>query len=276
MKYVLGIGYDCKKYKQDPRCRVFVNNQLIDEFYIATPKNKGVNKWKKYKSHQTYIPYLWKKIHFYHIDENVFTKDINDIRIEIQNAVSNYTNGFMTRSTLLDLRHIFLLPKNFLKYFKTDAENFYKHIGQIIPKKYNGVGNVFTNHGTTNTTIEARLKGYPFPFRYNWQGKNMIPSSVGGSGSLILELGSTNKIITFKPFDDILDFDMNTAFPEDEKNTNKFLWNEDYNTKMAMRMKGLPDKEADYILNNTAIPAFPFSEQFFALAGEVLKDKYNI
>ena len=276
MKYVLGIGYDCKKYKQDPRCRVFVNNQLIDEFYIATPKNKGVNKWKKYKSHQTYIPYLWKKIHFYHIDENVFTKDINDIRIEIQNAVSNYTNGFMTRSTLLDLRHIFLLPKNFLKYFKTDAENFYKHIGQIIPKKYNGVGNVFTNHGTTNTTIEARLKGYPFPFRYNWQGKNMIPSSVGGSGSLILELGSTNKIITFKPFDDILDFDMNTAFPEDEKNTNKFLWNEDYNTKMAMRMKGLTDKEADYILNNTAIPAFPFSEQFFALAGEVLKDKYNI
>ena len=303
MQYVLGVGFIAEKYRKNPKVRIFLDDLLVDEYEVENHKSldrfletdrlnyKFVNQeavppwtivkkikeqgetatWSR-KASETTWPRHFK---LYTIDDNVL-QGKQHIHLEIENNDSNYTNGFMTRSTLLDLRHIFLLPKNFLKYFKTDAENFYKHIGQIIPKKYNGVGNVFTNHGTTNTTIEARLKGYPFPFRYNWQGKNMIPSSVGGSGSLILELGSTNKIITFKPFDDILDFDMNTAFPEDEKNTNKFLWNEDYNTKMAMRMKGLTDKEADYILNNTAIPAFPFSEQFFALAGEVLKDKYNI
>ena len=113
MKYVLGIGYDCKKYKQNPLCRVFVNDQLIDEFHIIIRKNKRTNKWQKFPAYKTYIPNLWKKIHFYHIDENVFTKDINDIRIEIQNADSNYTNGFMTKSTLV-LISPFLCPAEFI------------------------------------------------------------------------------------------------------------------------------------------------------------------
>ena len=200
MKYVLGIGYDCKKYKQDPRCRVFVNNQLIDEFYIVTPKNKGVNKWKKYKSHQTYIPYLWKKIHFYHIDENVFTKEINNIKIELHNTDSNYTNGFMTKSTRC-LINPFLCPAEFI------TRKGIKKLCNLQKRKILNPLNRLNQYGlnpmhtarTKSTPVELEYDqiekdmpldhNWPMKVPYTWNGKIMSWGGLsirylGGSGTL--------------------------------------------------------------------------------------------
>ena len=215
MKYVLGIGYDCKKYKQDPRCRVFVNNQLIDEFYIVTPKNKGVNKWKKYKSHQTYIPYLWKKIHFYHIDENVFTKEINNIKIELHNTDSNYTNGFMTKSTRC-LINPFLCPAEFItrkgieKIHNLQKRRILNSLNRFGPRGLNpmfttrktALDKEFRNKDVESAILEPTPSGvvgnrqvaisdYNWPSKppYTWNGK-MMPYGglgfrfLGGSGTL--------------------------------------------------------------------------------------------
>ena len=50
-----------------------------------------------------------KKIHLYKIDGNYLNKNIT---IDIENNDNNYTNGFITKSTLVYFSNIFLIPEN--------------------------------------------------------------------------------------------------------------------------------------------------------------------
>ena len=145
MQYVLGVGFIAEKYRKNPKVRIFLDDLLVDEYEVENHKSldrfletdrlnyKFVNQeavppwtivkkikeqgetatWSR-KASETTWPRHFK---LYTIDDNVL-QGKQHIRLEIENNDSNYTNGFMTRSTLLDLRHIFLLPKNFLKYFR--------------------------------------------------------------------------------------------------------------------------------------------------------------
>lgn len=50
------------------------------------------------------------KIFVYIIDDNILKQSQGKIRIEIKNTDSNYSNGFMTRSTLLYLSVFYIIP----------------------------------------------------------------------------------------------------------------------------------------------------------------------
>ena len=110
MQYVLGLGILCKKYKKNPNIRVFADNTFIDEFEIThsdeTKKFTDISKNCKMTKN-------WSAKHFHilHIDE----KHLNSkISIHVQNDDSNYTNSFMSKSTVIAFDSIFLIPKHFL------------------------------------------------------------------------------------------------------------------------------------------------------------------
>ena len=120
MKYVLGLAILCKKYKKNPIVRLFINNQFIDEFIIddTTKLFKGPAE----KSLQIDFSNKYK---IFEVDENIFKND-SKIRFEIQNKDSNYVNGFMTKSTLISIECIFLIPKTLLKRYNLIWKTFYK------------------------------------------------------------------------------------------------------------------------------------------------------
>jgi hypothetical protein len=133
MKYVLGLSFEFKYYKNPANIKIFSNNQLIDDIDLTediklktiTPdelcKNIPVyNDWY-YPGWDTLdevdpynsFPYtkMPEKMFVYTLDETVLQ---NSIKIEITNNNSNYTNGFMTKWSSFTFRYIFLVPTYYL------------------------------------------------------------------------------------------------------------------------------------------------------------------
>jgi hypothetical protein len=125
MRYLLMLGFFCNVYKKKPNVRLKFNNQLIDEFDVEhCPDIHGHDaEWcEKLKDlhplqpldNNFIIKYKYKnlpplRIYEVEIDKN---QQKLKIHIEIKNSDSNYTNGFVTRSTLLQLRYLGLIPLN--------------------------------------------------------------------------------------------------------------------------------------------------------------------
>jgi len=142
MKYVLGISFEFKYYKNPANIKIFSNNQLIDDIDLIedinltnmTPvtlcKNIPVyNDWY-YPWLTTYTqPSIFtKEGHTVPMFENWYRKipekmfvytldEINvqdSIRIEVTNDNTNYSNSFMTKWSSFTFRHIFLIPTYYL------------------------------------------------------------------------------------------------------------------------------------------------------------------
>jgi hypothetical protein len=122
MRYLLVVGFFCRVYRQEPRARLFLNDQLIDEFNIQhhTENNDlerllQENKHQLDPSHNKRTPEYYRKLlpclRFYQIDVDDQLKQ-SQIVIDIDNNDCDYTNGFMRRSTLLQLRILSLLPED--------------------------------------------------------------------------------------------------------------------------------------------------------------------
>ena len=120
MKYLLVVGFSCNVYQREPRARLYFNNQLIDEFFIQRhAENKNfINPYKNIKHtvesipRQKQIEYYQKSLpflRFYELNINRELRQAN-IKIDIDNNDNNYTNGFISRNTLLQGRVLSLLP----------------------------------------------------------------------------------------------------------------------------------------------------------------------
>jgi hypothetical protein len=128
MKYLLVVGFACDVHKKEPRARIFFGDKLIDEFNIEHHKDtltiaktnffQKINILQPYSTIElvnnvqikNFIP-----LRFYEIKVDK-TKSQEELRIEIKNNDSNYNNGFMTNSTLIQLQvcHFFPLDKKLL------------------------------------------------------------------------------------------------------------------------------------------------------------------
>jgi|ETNmetMinimDraft_29_1059903.scaffolds.fasta_scaffold07460_2 hypothetical protein len=212
MKYLLGIGFYGSMYKRIPTIQLFVGNRLIDEFepesidgyekYEVTYNKEWwashgtkTNKNREYKDIITHLP---KNFKLYTIEEQVL-KEASKLEIKIKNADTNYSNGFMTKSTLINLSNIFLIPTNIFEHYltrqKKDSE-FYNKIKSILPlcvkEEWDNIP--YAYYGTT------RFKGYPFPFKYFWNGEhieNSLNHYFGGNGTLKLDLIHENNTVMF-------------------------------------------------------------------------------
>ena len=117
MRYLLVVGFACDVYRQEPRARVYFNDQLIDEFFIENHiKNveldtkhllEPIPRQKLIEHRTKYLPPL----HLYELDIHKESKHAN-IRIDINNDDNNYTNGFMNQTSLIQCRVLSLLPKD--------------------------------------------------------------------------------------------------------------------------------------------------------------------
>lgn len=203
MKYLLVLGFACDVYRQEPRARIFVGDKLIDEFYIPNHKDT-LNAVKKNILQNRHIlqPFsnseyinlqikFFPPLRFYEIDIDQH-KDQLKLHIDIDNNDSNYTNGFITESTLLQLQvcYFFPLHKKLLLRFEE------------IKNK---------NRQTKNYAWYRSYKSRIFDLIINslhWQGKNgqtvnsnrynITEYSLGGDGVFTCELVKKYQILINK------------------------------------------------------------------------------
>jgi hypothetical protein len=257
MKYVLGLGLKInQKYKKNSTVRVFIDESFIDEYEIdsadtaSTPViieelcywfPKSNIKTLPKEDFFVQCPKHWKT---YVIDDSII-KNSNEIRLVIDNDDTNYTNGFLTNSTLLDLRHVFLLPSDFFNHFHSNAKTFFQNINSIIPKKYKGVAKFERSHFIKSPEgwgFVNNILGYPYPFRYKWQSNSIQQGdfeSVGGSGVLTLDLCRKNNISTFETYEKDLTF------------FEKYGYHNSYHVEKMLETYGCTQQEIIELVNKT-------------------------
>ena len=235
MKYLLGVGLLlAEKYKKNPTIRISLDDLFLDEFELDINSKQpnfvsNFRYWggdlseEKIRFHRSHHhikgecvlpinpPYTKspKSIFLYELDE-LSLIDKEKLLIDISNDDSNYTNGFMTKSTLVDPRHIFLIPVKTLKYFAETSEAFYTNIRSIIPDGYKNKIHIkrdhkidIGNHTDSYKVLYEVCDGYPFPFKFFWNGKALDQDYLlGGSGKLTVELNKNKQgNISFKTYD---------------------------------------------------------------------------
>jgi hypothetical protein len=196
MKYLLVVGFSCDVYQQEPRARIFVGNQLIDEFYIQYHKDTLCTAMKKFSGNRHILQNFSKidynlniriknlpPLRFYEVEIDQSHADRLELRIEINNNDNNYTNGFMTSTTLLQLRVFYFFPLN---------EKLLTRLDKIMIK----------NRLNKNYSWLCRQKSFIFDLVLNglqWQGKNgqifnstkntlLHDNKIGGDGNFTCEL----------------------------------------------------------------------------------------
>jgi hypothetical protein len=193
MSYVLILGFQSLKYKKDPQIRVYVNNHFVDEFDLpgvhkSQPKNRQtvakhftdkflkhmaldvVNKkhlsdffpkhLQEVKQMETFSEFENVYYRIFELNPDVINKEYqnatstNQVKIVVKNSDNNYTNGFMTKSTLVSLKGIFLMPKSVL------------HNGLDFFKKYALYRNKVKTNGLTLDGIKNYYTTGKNPFLY--------------------------------------------------------------------------------------------------------------
>lgn len=243
MKYLLGLGFFLKeKYRRNPLVRVFIDDTFIDEFYIGENLKSKIQ-WLSDPSHWIYQEqkknWIWynaddnkysgtdpnkskhrlldrhemdfpKMFKSYIIDQEMLEKSTK-LRFEIDNNDTNYTNGFMTKSTLVDMSKIFLIPCKFVNLFKKIEKQSLRleFNSKIVPSMYcYDKDPEERNYQLIHTLMPTRQRhfeykdyweGYPFLFRCNWNGTICDWSeNIGGSGVLTVDIKQNeNGFITF-------------------------------------------------------------------------------
>lgn len=153
-------------YKKQPVARFYINDTLIDEHELTN------SNFSAPISDSSPIGKYARVIKFHTSDE------IIDIKIEISNQDSNFTNGFMTKSTLVNLSRLYVVTEqvlrqigNIRKNFKLKNENIDKKIienfarcidinfaGCPVPKEHERRTHVYTVGGNGEYQLQLRKK----------------------------------------------------------------------------------------------------------------------
>ena len=152
MSYILGIGLLYKKYKKNATIRIYIDNNLIETYQLTQNVNpievpitiieriKKKFTWfnRKWFNHPDIMQNKCKIPKFLKLIEIEEEKLTGEVRIEVDNDDSNYTNGFMSKSSLIEPNFFILCPKELLKnngqFFFKFQENLYKKIVSKIEK----------------------------------------------------------------------------------------------------------------------------------------------
>lgn len=135
MSYLFGLLFEYHRYQRDAVIRIYADDYLVDEIslhdhirlkaikysddhlfadnmYSAKDPHGTVTLGSDKIPHHTSVIILPKKLFLFEIDEQCLQKQI---RIEVKNDNSNYTNGFMTEHSTINFHAVFLVPKYMLE-----------------------------------------------------------------------------------------------------------------------------------------------------------------
>ena len=178
MRYLLVVGFNCKVFRREPRARIFVNNKLIDEFNIKEtitpnikyPLNHVLEPKPVEKIFNEYYVKMFPPLKIYNFKIENKLEDFF-IKISIENNDSNFTNGFMTKSTLITL-HTF----SFFPFDKKICQRFVDISNKNILKK-NYAWGILERNSLTNLILNTTWSNKTSKL----QIKNLL-QTIGGSG----------------------------------------------------------------------------------------------
>lgn len=155
MSYILCLAFKSIVYKTPPLIRCSINNIFIDEFYIdqfnlnqkkiKDNDNEWSEQFNKIKSHSNWrlsgkhykesllkenlIDFYSKDVFFkfFELDEVVFKEHNNLVQINFDCNNNNYTNGFLTKNTMIQLLRVHCCPKSILQNYNIFFNNFKKN-----------------------------------------------------------------------------------------------------------------------------------------------------
>ena len=137
MSYILFLGFKSIVYKEPPKIRLYFGDNFLDEFSLVPNKLCDIHNLQLHsddwlsrrdilsnsttnlqKIDPDYDKLFDDNIIFkiLEIDSEILKKNLkSELRIELINSNNNYTNGFMTKSTLVSLYVAKLIPKNIIE-----------------------------------------------------------------------------------------------------------------------------------------------------------------
>jgi len=144
MKYYLFLGYQIiEKNSKLPKVKIFNDSILIDEFFCDNESSTTIESVYKeqqknigpYGNHTVKQNYEFsfdtpKKMKLYELDSSSWHSD-SEIKIQVCDNKSNYNNGFMTKSSMVLLNPVFLIPK-WLYEDKTSMEKIFLKSARLL------------------------------------------------------------------------------------------------------------------------------------------------
>jgi hypothetical protein len=117
MEYLIGVGFFSNVYKTPPTARLFVDDICLDEWRLPHCERKQIDNDDHMMmpfTRQFMLESYKERLSTMNIYKVSLTQNKNQIplEIEIKNNDNNYTNGFMTKNTLINLNSLFFLPYN--------------------------------------------------------------------------------------------------------------------------------------------------------------------
>ena len=209
MEYFLVIGIEYKKYRNPAGLSVWLDNELVDDFTLDkthkfTKSLPIENKWyeefdcanrlssRNWKNAWAYTP----QPTFYKCYRVNGNKANDKLRIEVRNSNSNYTNGFMTRSSLMRFPMIAMFPTCL-------ADNRGEKLMETMVKIDDGYGIYGWRTGIPEKGDDTRY-GWPCTNGFNVDGK-MVRWDVYMGGSFTAEVNIRTrqgwKYLTFNDVD---------------------------------------------------------------------------
>lgn len=187
MRYLLVVGFACDVYRREPRARIFVGDKLLDEFNIlhdSSEKTDSAFNFPLLDPHLR-IKFFERQIRnfpslrFYEVE---IDKNMDEVilRINIENNDNNYTNGFISKSTLIKLQVCMFFPidqKLLNRLSKIIQKNFLKNFAWVYSSK-NDIFNLFH-------TGCVKWIGYNEKKNMNNFPNNLYNHNVGGNGDFI-------------------------------------------------------------------------------------------
>tara|TARA_R110000803_G_scaffold189254_1_gene251706 strand:- start:75 stop:770 length:696 start_codon:yes stop_codon:yes gene_type:complete len=187
MKYFLVLGIEYKKFKNPADITIHVGDKFIDTFqldrdYTCTSdilphieskwfEKLGIAKWHTYFKYGE-IPTFFK---VYEIDDSVIEGKLD---IKVENANSDFTNGFMKNSSLIRFPIASLFKKDLvenrgekmMKTFKNGA------IGKIVTEETCHWPNAYSFNVSKENEIyeKSSVKNFRWPIGGNFTAEFMI------------------------------------------------------------------------------------------------------
>ena len=180
MNYILGIGLLYKKYKKNAVIKLYMDDKLLDIYDLekdVDPITVSTTVVERFKKKFTWFNRDWfdrpdvmklkckipRFLKIIEIEEEKLA-EAGEFRIEVYNDDSNYTNGFMSKSSLIEPNFFILCPKELMKnngqFFYKFQENLYK---KIVSRFEKNMDKTKQNYGHFKDWSEKPRPQWPIP-----------------------------------------------------------------------------------------------------------------